>query len=599
MTVRVICAVGLVLATVSLPAQQRAPQNESIRQDELRADLFYLSGDALRGRLTDTVENLAAGDYIRSRFERAGLKPAAPGNSYFQNYTLMTATLGEGNALEVSGASGTRRLTHGQEFYPQRFSATGTARAEVVFAGFGITAPRLGYDDYAGDVAGKIVLVLDHEPGERDPKSPFEGVVTAEPSTAWRKALAAQEKGAVGILFVSDVHNHPGPVNFDQATRGVWPAQAPHLKTYTLTAWSDRLQIPAAQISPALAATLVAGSGKALADLAASAETARGLAAVPLRSTVTLTTSVVRHTVPDRNVVALIEGSDPKLKDEWVIVSAHFDHNGADGTQIFNGADDNGSGTVALLEIADAYALAAQQGRRPRRSVLFAAWNSEERGLLGAWAYTEQPLAPLSTIAAVLNMDMIGRNEEIQVGGGPRFNGFEVQTAESNANTVNVMGFTRAPDVAKAMDGGQCRHRPHAAQALRQQPVEPGAAQRPVAVPAARRAGARLHDRPASRLPHRLRPAREDQLREDGEDRAADPSGELGSGQRRRPPRVPGPLTPPARGFAAEAGASACMLSNQHVHIRQFSDCVVHRRRRASSCAASASGAPRCWSSAT
>ena len=451
MTVRPILALALAVATASLAAQQRAPQNDSIRQDELRADLFYLAGDAMRGRLTDTVENLAAGDYIRSRFERAGLKPAAPGGSYFQNYTLMTATLGEGNALEVSGAAGTRRLTHGQEFFPQRFSATGTVRAEVVFAGFGITAPRLSYDDYAGDVAGKIVLVLDHEPGERDPKSPFEGVVTAEPAAAWRKALAAQEKGAVGILFVADVHNHPGPVNFDQATRGMWPAQAPHLKTYTLTAWSDRLQIPAAQISPALAATLVAGSGKSLAELAASAETARGLAVVPLRSTVTLTTSVVRHTVPDRNVVALLEGSDPKLKDEWVIVSAHFDHNGAEGTQIYNGADDNGSGTVALLEIADAYALAAQQGRRPRRSVLFAAWNSEERGLLGAWAYTEQPLAPLSTIAAVLNMDMIGRNEEVQVGAGPRFNGFEVQTAESNANTVNVMGFSRAPEVAAVM----------------------------------------------------------------------------------------------------------------------------------------------------
>ena len=442
----------LVAGAASLPAQQRAPQNESIRQDELRADLYYLAGDAMRGRLTDTVENLATGDYIRSRFERAGLTPAAPGGSYFQNYTLMTATLGEGNALEVGGAAGTRHLTHGQEFFPQRFSATGTARAQVVFAGFGITAPRLSYDDYAGDVAGKIVLVLDHEPGERDPTSPFEGVVTAEPSAAWRKALAAQEKGAVGILFVADVHNHPGPVNFDQATRGMWPAQAPHLKVYTLTAWSDRLQIPAAQISPALAATLVAGSGKSLAELAASAETARGLAAVPLRATVTLTTSVVRHTVPDRNVVALLEGSDPKLKDEWVIVSAHFDHNGAEGTQVYNGADDNGSGTVALLEIADAYALAARQGRRPRRTVLFAAWNSEERGLLGAWAYTEQPLAPLATIAAVLNMDMIGRNEEIQVGGGPRFNGFEVQTAESNANTVNVMGFSRAPDVTKAMD---------------------------------------------------------------------------------------------------------------------------------------------------
>ena len=195
----------------TLAGQQRAPHAESIRQEELRADLFFLAGDAMRGRLTDTTENLATADYIRARFERIGLKPAAPGGSYFQTYNLMTATLGDGNALQVHGADGAvRRLAHGQEFYPQRFSASGEVTAPVVFAGFGITAPRWQYDDYAGDVAGKIVLVLDHEPGERDDKSPFEGVVTAEPAAPWRKALAAQEKGAVGILFVADVHNHPG-----------------------------------------------------------------------------------------------------------------------------------------------------------------------------------------------------------------------------------------------------------------------------------------------------------------------------------------------------------------------------------------------------
>ena len=148
-----------------------------------------------------------------------------------------------------------------------------------------------------------------------------------------------------------------------------------------------------------------------------------------------------------------VEGSDPKLKDEWVLVTAHFDHDGVNGTQILNGADDNGSGTVALLSIADAYAEAARQGQRPKRSVLFCAWNSEERGLLGAWAYTEFPIKPLDTIAAVLNMDMIGRNEEVQVGGGPRFNGLEVQTAESNANAVNMMGYARVPALAEVVDG--------------------------------------------------------------------------------------------------------------------------------------------------
>lgn len=433
--------------------QQAAPGNDSIRQSELRADLFFLAADAMRGRLTDTVENLATADYIRSRFERAGLAPAA-GGSYFQNYLLMTATLGDGNRLDVvTGDGASRQLDHGQEFYPQRFSASGTVSAPVVFAGFGITAPKLGYDDYAGDVKGKVVLVLDHEPGERDAKSPFEGVVTAEPAAPWRKALAAQEHGAVGILYVADVHNHGEPVNVEQAARNVWPATAPHLKTYMLGAWADRLRIPAAQISPALAASLVAGSGKSLAELVAAAETAKGLTAVALPGArVTLTTSVVRHSVPDRNVVAMIEGSDPVLKDEWVLVTAHFDHDGAEGTRIMNGADDNGSGTVALLEIADAYAEALKMKQRPKRSVLFAAWNSEERGLLGAWAFTEAPLMPLAKIAGVLNMDMIGRNEEVQVGGGPRFNGLEVQTAESNANTLNVMGYARVPELAAVMD---------------------------------------------------------------------------------------------------------------------------------------------------
>ena len=161
-----------------------------------------------------------------------------------------------------------------------------------------------------------------------------------------------------------------------------------------------------------------------------------------------------------------------------------------------------------------------------------AAWNSEERGLLGAWAYTEHPPAPLANIAGVLNMDMIGRNEEVEVGGGTRFNGLEVQTAESNANAVNMMGFARAPELAAVVDARQCRHRPRDQEALRQQHLEPGAPQRSVAVPAARRAGARVHDRPASRLPHDVRPAREDQLREDGKDRAADPPGQLEPGER-------------------------------------------------------------------
>jgi Zn-dependent M28 family amino/carboxypeptidase len=322
-----------------------------------------------------------------------------------------------------------------------------------VFAGFGISAPQFGYDDYRGDVKGKIVLALDHEPGERDPNSPFDGVVTSEPSTPWRKALAAQDAGAAAVLFVADVHNHPGAANFEAAARAYWPDKPPRILNYTLASWADRIRIPVAQISPALASSLVAPTGKTLEEMAKAAESARGSQPTPLGpARVTIRAAVDRHIVPDRNVVALLEGSDARLKNEWVIVSAHFDHNGADATQIFNGADDNGSGTVALLDIAEAYALAAKDGQRPKRSVLFAAWNSEERGLLGAWAYTEQPLAPLTSIAAVLNMDMIGRNEEIPVGGGTRFAGLDVQTAESNSNALNLMAFSKVPDITAVVE---------------------------------------------------------------------------------------------------------------------------------------------------
>ena len=446
----------LAVTIVPALAQQRAPHNDSIRQDELRADLFFLAGDAMKGRLTDTDENRATADYIRSRFERAGLKPAA-GNSFFQNYNLMTATIAaEGNAIEIGQPDRTsRHLRLGTDFYPHRFSASGQASAAVTFVGFGISAPHLQYDDYANraSIAGRIALILDHEPGERDPNSPFDGVVTTELAAVWRKVLAAQEHGAVGVLFVSDVHNHPGAANFEQTARNYWPATPPRIKSYTLATWSDRIRIPVAQISPAIAAMLVADSGKTFEELSKSAETTRGSTPVMLTTTqVVMRTAVDRHIVADRNVVALLEGSEPRLKNEWVLVTAHFDHDGVNGAQILNGADDNGSGTVALLAIADAFAAAARDGQRPKRSVLFAAWNSEERGLLGAWAYTEQPLAPLNTIAAVLNMDMIGRNEEVQVGGGNRFNGFEVQTAESNANALNMMGFARAPDLAAAVD---------------------------------------------------------------------------------------------------------------------------------------------------
>ncbi len=436
-------------------APQKAPFNDSINKDALKADLFFLAGDGFRGRLTDTPENSLATEYIKSRFERMGLKPANNG-SFFQPYNLVTATLGAENSLQLINNENERiQLRSGQDFYPQSFSASARVRGSVVFAGFGITSAGLNYDDYKGnDVRGKIVLVLDHEPGETDPASPFDGVVTAEAAAALRKALAAQARGAIGILFVSDVHNHPQPANFEAAARGAWPPSQPIIRRFTLAAWVEQIRIPAAQISPALGAILVRGTNKSLTELSKASETASGITPIPLPGVqVELVASVDRHIVPDRNVVGMIEGSDPLMRNEYVIVCAHIDHDGVNnGGQVMNGADDNGSGSIGLVSIAEAYAQAAKAGQRPKRSIIFADWNSEERGLLGAWAYTESPLFPLDKTVAVLNMDMIGRNEEVPEGGGARFRGLELQTAESNNNATNIIGTTRSPDLKAAVE---------------------------------------------------------------------------------------------------------------------------------------------------
>ena len=444
------------LAVPALAAAQasRAPQIDSIRQDQLRADLFFLASDAMQGRLTNSPTNGIAADWVLSRFERLGLKPGGQNGSFEHRYQLMAGAIQDGNAASIVGAGGRRNdLRLLQEFYPHRFSGTGEVEGEVVFAGFGIVSSERRHDDYKDALNGKIALAFDREPGVNDPASTFDGVVTSEAAQPLQKALAAQAKGAVALILVEDVHNQTGPpANFAAQAANYWPTTPPRLERYTLMKWAEQVHIPVVQVSPSVGEMLVAGTKRSLVDLGRSAEARGGVTPLPLNVSVRVRTSVARQTIPDRSIVATLEGADAQLKNEYVLVGAHFDHDGVDGTRIFNGADDDGSGIVGLLEIAEAYATAAQAGQRPKRSIIFAAWNSEERGLLGAWAYTEFPVAPLDRIVVNLNMDMIGRNEEVQVGGGPRFRGLELQTAESNQNAANIIGSVRSPDLKAALD---------------------------------------------------------------------------------------------------------------------------------------------------
>ena len=440
-------------AVLGAQAPVLAPGSDAITVPKMRADLEFLAGDALRGRLTDTPENAIALEWIAARFKWLGLEPMGANGTYLQPYQLSLGSLGKGpNELGIAHGDQVVRYDLTSGFYPHRYSASANAAGDLVFAHFGISADQLGYDDLRSDVNGKVLLMLDHEPGENDSASVFDGVVTSELANPLKKALAAQARGAAAVLFVTDVQNHQPAPDFAAASRAYWPAQPPRLLPYTLAAWADRLTIPVGQISVALADSLVRGTGKSLSELARESESTRGTPPVAIPGVrVTVATSVDRRTITDRNVLAGIEGSDPTLKGEWVVISAHPDHNGAAGDTIFHGADDNGSGAVALLAIAEAYAKAAAAGRRPKRSVMFASFNSEERGpLMGSWGYTEAPTVPLDRTIAMINMDMIGRNEEVPENGGARFRGLPVQTSASNANTVTLLGWSRSTLTAAA-----------------------------------------------------------------------------------------------------------------------------------------------------
>ncbi len=439
-------------APALLEAQDPAPGRATIRAAELRRDVADLASDARRGRLTGTPENRATVELIRSRFERLGLAPPA-GDGFLQPFDLIVPSLGpaDANSFTVHAPGeppAPARL--GSDYYPERFSAATAVRGPVTFVGFGISAPALGHDDYDGaDVAGRIALVLAHEPAEYDPASPFDGTFLSDHARNVLKAREAARRGASAILVVTDVHNHGGGRALAGRMDRAWPDAPRRPPRYELGVWVDASGIPAVRISPRLAARLLGETERGFERLAERAEEA---AFTPVASDVevAVNVAVTRRRITLHNVVGLLAGSDPELREEWVIVGAHLDHEGARGARVYAGADDNASGVAGVLAIAAAAARGARDGARPRRSILFAAWNAEERGLLGSWSYVERPLAPLARTVATLNLDMIGRDEEVPARGGSRFRGLPVQSAAANRNAVNVLGYSFSRDLRDA-----------------------------------------------------------------------------------------------------------------------------------------------------
>jgi len=384
-----------------------------ISPEDVHTNIFYLASDSMMGRNTPSPQLDTAASYIAAAFARDGLRPV--NGSYYQRVLLNIVGLGEPNALRIRSGSAERTYEIKSEFMPFEMTANGAARGPVVFAGYGITAPEYKYDDYAGiDVKGKIVFVLRHEPGEDDSTSVFLGTAATEYSGVETKVRIAVEHGASGVIVATDPLNHTS-----LAPRGFpWPSLSPFLPIDALPltlAADENKKVPVVHAGVEVIEQLF-GSVDSLRRLQREIDARLVPRSGPIAGAEAfIRTSTVIRDMSANNVVGILPGIDPALKSETVIVGAHYDHLGyrkehAPGARyIFNGADDNASGTCALLEIAAALGGLPSS---PRRSVLCIAFAGEEKGLFGSEFYARHPLVPLATTVAMLNMDMVGMNGE-------------------------------------------------------------------------------------------------------------------------------------------------------------------------------------------
>ncbi len=425
------------LLAAALGAQEARQAAGLIQPDDLQADIAFLASDDLRGRNAGSAEDHIAADFIASEFMRLGLKPAGDAGTYFQKMEIDTAEMDREHTTftaRIAGAEHTYRM--GPDFRWARQSLrAGTACGEVAFAGYGISAPEYGYDDFAGtDVKGKVLLVLAREPQADDPNSKFMGTWDTYHAFNWQKLEEARKRGAAGLLLVQDrvpravkqtAANSPRPTGQpDFALAGeMWD-----IPTFTITRdVADELLAPSGKTADALQAAIdhslrpatleVAGSSACLTKAFTNFEAHQG-----------------------RNVVALLEGSDPNLQAETVLVTSHHDHMGVANGRIYHGADDNASGVAGMLAVARAF---VRGGVRPKRSVLFVAYDGEERIFLGSYYYVTHPAMPLERTVANLNLDMIGRDENDANWPVP---------ADGNVNMVNVLGTRYNPGLRQTIE---------------------------------------------------------------------------------------------------------------------------------------------------
>ena len=405
-----LCAVFLVAQTRAVTGE-RAPDvvrkyARTVTGPAIKSHLEVLASDEYEGRETGEPGQKKAAAYIAKVFNEMGLPAVGEYNSYYQKIGFSRQAFNSVD-LAVKGQDAYRNLWDYYVFPNTNPGDLDLETKKIVFAGYGIADDR--YNDYEqAKVKGKVALIYDGEPTKADGTSWLTG--TTEPSD-WstdvgKKLRAAEAAGAAAVLIID------GNIKRSVAENRRFllsPRMQLGLPDDDLNDYAPNLFI-SSNVAEALVGKKREKFVAKRDEINATGEPQK----LKLKAPLTLEMNKMVQTLEGENVLGFIEGSDPDLKDEIVVVSAHYDHLGVRGESIYNGADDNGSGSSSLLTLAKALKLAKDDGVGPRRSVLFLLVSGEEKGLLGSQYYAEFPVFPLEQTIANVNVDMIGRTDNLQ-----------------------------------------------------------------------------------------------------------------------------------------------------------------------------------------
>ncbi len=383
------------------PAARAVDLAPSVDPAAVRAHVAFLADDLLEGRAAGSRGYDIAARYVATQFALLGLEPAGVDGGWLQPLSMMQSTRVVPAAAAAIERAGERvDLVPGEDFIPGHsyFGPQAQVEGPLVFVGFGIAAPELGHDDYATvDVTGKIAVVLNGAPAA------FPNSQRAHYAREKRRQLA--ERGAIGVVWLNTpAEERRSPWERSLKLSWVPSMRLPDESGQPLDAYPELRATMS--LNHASAGKLLDGAPLALEEIWANAEAGRPQA-FDLPASLSLSVRAAQGRATSANVVGLLAGADPELRDEYVVFTAHLDHIGrgaaVDGDTIYNGALDNASGIAVMLEAARALATAKE---RPRRSILFVAVTAEERGLLGSKHFARSPTVPKHAVVANVNMDM-------------------------------------------------------------------------------------------------------------------------------------------------------------------------------------------------